>query len=324
MLRKLVNQAEVELLLEPADEPLLIASSIPNAAGIDLPFVLTYRSGSDVGEPYLPGSSLKGVLRSHAERLSRTFAPNARVCDPHWHEPPRGSGSDRVQFCGDRLRPRDKENAPPLESHVLYQRSCPICRTFGCTTYRGRLSIGDAYLRPNERPVMERRDGVGIDRFSGGASHGVKFEMEVLTSGKFLTRMRIENFEDWQLGLLALLTRDLEDKFISIGHSTTRGLGRLKAQIERFDVMYVVPRNATLAANRIHGVGSLLTEAERSNYGYHHDDCINLSQPAPLTDKVVRRVQSFGQVDARRKLFDDAAARWAERMEHWSQQGVAA
>ncbi len=326
MLRKLVNQAEVELLLEPADEPLLVASAIPNAAGIDLPFVLTYRGGSDVGEPYLPGSSLKGVLRSHAERLSHTFAPNARVCDPHRHDSERGSGSDRVRFCGDQLRPtrRTQGTPPPLESHDLYKSSCPICRTFGSTMYRGRFSIGDAYLKTGERSVIERRDGVGIDRFSGGASRGVKFEMEVLTRGKFLTRMRIENFEDWQLGLLALLTRDLEDRFISIGHSTTRGLGRLKAQIERFEVSYVAPRSTVLAANRIHGVGSLLNEAESKNYGYHLDDYINLSQPAPLTDKVVRRVQSFGQVDARRKLFDDAAARWAERMENWGQQGVAA
>jgi CRISPR-associated RAMP protein (TIGR02581 family) len=322
MLRKLVNQAEVSLILEP-DEPLLVASAIPNAAGIDLPFVLTYRSGSDVGEPYLPGSSLKGVLRSHTERLSRTFAPNARVCDPHLHDSNR-TPSDRVLFCGDRLRPRrDQGASSPLASHDLYKGSCPICRTFGSTMYRGRFSIGDAYLQPGERAVIERRDGVGIDRFSGGASRGVKFEMEVLTRGKFSTRMRIENFEDWQLGILALLTRDLADKFISIGHSTTRGLGRLKAQIERFDVMYVVPPSKALTPDRIHGVGSLLSDAERGGYDYHREDYIALSQPMPLTDKLVRRVQSFGE-DARSQLFADAVARWATRMETWGQREVAA
>ncbi len=318
MLRKLVNQAEVELLLEP-EEPLLIASGVPNGAGTDLPFVLTYRGGGDIGEPYLPGSSLKGVLRSHAERLSRTFSPGARVCDPHFHVPERDQSSMRVQFCGDRMRPRRGDEARDAqESHDLYKGSCPICRTFGSTVYRGRLAVGDAYLKQGEGFVIERRDGVGIDRFSGGASRGVKFEMEVLTSGKFQSRIRIENFEDWQLGLLALLTRDLEDKFISIGHATTRGLGRLKARVERFDVMYVAPRSRRLEENRIHGVGSLLAQDEGKRYGYRTDDRIDLSQAAPLEDKGVRRIQSFGQADSRRKLFDDAVARWAERMERWS------
>ncbi len=317
MLRKLLNQAEVELLLEP-EEPLLVASGVPNATGTDLPFVLTYRSGKEEGEPYLPGSSLKGVLRSHAERLSRTFAPQARICDPHLHVAERGRESSRVQFCGDQLHP--KRDDTPLQSHELYKRSCPICRTFGSTVYRGRLAIGDAYLVPGQKHVIERRDGVGIDRFTGGASRGVKFEMEVLTSGQFRTRMRIENFEDWQLGLLALLTRDLEDKFISIGHSTTRGLGRLKAQVERFDVMYVVPRDRPLASDRIHGVGSLLTDAgEINQYGYRPDDHIALTAPAQLEDKVVRRVQSFGPMAARRQLFDDAVTRWGNRMAQWGQ-----
>lgn len=80
MLRKLVNHAEVEMTLQPA-EPLLIASGVPNAGGTDLPFVLTYRQGPDQGgEPYLPGSSLKGVLRSHAERnLTRHGSERARL-----------------------------------------------------------------------------------------------------------------------------------------------------------------------------------------------------------------------------------------------------
>lgn len=316
MLRKLLNQAEVELLLEP-EEPLLVASGVPNATGTDLPFVLTHRSGKEEGEPYLPGSSLKGVLRSHAERLSRTFAPQARICDPHLHKAECDPAPSRVQFCGDQLRPRGTDRP---ESHELYKRSCPICRTFGSTVYRGRFAIGDAYLVPGQRHVIERRDGVGIDRFSGGASRGVKFEMEVLTSGQFQTRMRIENFEDWQLGLLALLTRDLEDKFISIGHSTTRGLGRLKAQVKRFDVMYVVPRDRQLAPDRIHGVGSLLTDAsEIHQYGYRPDDHIALTAPAQVADKVVRRVQSFVQLAARRQLFDDAVTRWGDRMAQWGQ-----
>jgi CRISPR-associated RAMP protein (TIGR02581 family) len=322
MLRKLLNHAEVEIMLKPA-EPVLIASGVPNVAGIDLPFVLTYRSGSDTGEPYLPGSSLKGVLRSHAERISRTMAPDARVCDPHFHpnakDIDKGTTSTCIPFCGDQLRARkdqDKERQT-RESHELYKKSCPICRTFGSTVYRGRLAIGDAYLKEGVAAKIERRDGVGIDRFSGGASRGVKFEMEVLTDGTFCTRMRLENFEDWQLGLLALLCRDLEDEMISIGHATTRGLGRLKGTIEKLDVMYIVPLQKGLDEKYVHGVGSLLEVEERKLYGYEDDDRFTLSRPPKLERRGVRKTQSFADASPRRAFFDDAIARWSDRMEHW-------
>ncbi|WP_437600243.1 RAMP superfamily CRISPR-associated protein [Sorangium sp. So ce590] len=318
MLRKLVNHAEIEMTLRPV-EPLLIASGVPNATGTDLPFVLTYRRSADAGEPYLPGSSLKGVLRSHAERISRTMAPKARVCDPHFHpkDAAKEASALRVPFCGDRLRPRKGEDGK-WESHDLYRQSCPICRTFGSTVYRGRLALGDAYLKDGEVPRIERRDGVGIDRFSGGASRGVKFEMEVLTQGAFRARMRLENFEDWQLGLLALLCRDLEDEMISIGHATTRGLGRLKGLVERLDVMYIVPPTKhQLDEKRVHGVGSLLEDDERRLYGFVNDDHFSLKRAPALKPQGVRRVQSFADAEVRRTFFDDAIARWSERMDGW-------
>ena len=316
MLRKLVNQAEVSILLWP-EEPLLVASGIPSPSGVDLPFVLTYRKvdetgSSERGEPYLPGSSLKGVLRSHAEKLSRALAPAARVCDPHFHERKPAADGERVPFCGDCWRGAGNRAEP----QDVYRQSCPICRTFGSTSYRGRFAIGDAYLADGETARVERRDGVGIDRFSGGASRGVKFEMEVVTRGRFRTRIRLENFEDWQFGLMALLCRDLEDRFISIGHSTTRGLGRLGASIERLEVQYVVPRSKMLRPDQIHGVGSLLGD-EGIKYGYRADDRIALTNPVALEDRVIRRVQSFGDTSTRRAFFDDAVGRWAERMEGW-------
>jgi len=315
MLHKLVNQANVKLAIEPV-EPLLIASGIPNATGIDMPFVLTYRQGTDRGEPYLPGSSLKGVLRSHGERISQSVTPEQAICDPHFHKMDTSSPG-RVPFCGERLKKRNIGEAFP--SHDLYRKSCPICRTFGSTVYRGRLAIDDAYLK-DEKFNLERRDGVGIDRFSGGSSRGVKFELEVLTRGTFHASLRLENFEDWQLGLLALLCRDLEDEFISIGHSTTRGLGRLRATLEAFDIMYVVPPGRNLDQTAVHGVGTLLSEGDRIRYGYRKDDQFPLDEEArpEVTRRGIRRVQSFaGDHDVLRQLFDDAIGCWATRMESW-------
>lgn len=319
MLRKLVNQTEVLITLWP-EEPLLIASGVPNAVGIDMPFVRTWRKGGN-GEPYLPGSSLKGVLRSHAERISRTLAPRAGVCDPHFHPRDHKAEGARRPFCGDQFQQERGQEKRVVPSGEIYRESCPICRTFGSTAYRGRFGIGDAYVH-GEAATLERRDGVGLDRFTGGAAKGVKFELEALTKGHFQTRIRMENFEDWQFGLLILLCRDLQDGYLSVGHGTTRGMGRLGAKIEKLEVTYFAPRDRGIRDDAVHGVGAFLG-AEGQDYGYHKDDQIHLNRPVALEDRIVRRIQNFGQPAAKDTLFDDAIGRWAHRMEHWGAKGDA-
>ena len=184
----------------------------------------------------------------------------------------------------------------------------------------GRLAIGDAHLGDSNACPLERRDGVGIDRFSGGASRRAKFEMQVLTRGTLQTRIRLENFEDWQLGLLALLCRDLEDEQVSIGHATTRGLGRLRGTLSRFDVSYIVPPSRQLDHTRVHGVGSLLGDSsERGPYGYRDDDGFALDgAPPTLNTRGIRRVISLAD-DPRvlRGFLDSAVAHWARRMDEW-------
>ena len=325
MLRRLLNHAEIELQIKAVD-PLLIASGVPNAYGTDMPFVLTYRNGSDRGEPYLPGSSLKGVLRSHVERISRSIAPNAGVCDPHFTD---ADTSARTRFCGKRLDQKtsktgDSQNndRKELPTYERYKKSCPICRTFGSTVYKGRLSIGDAYLENSSEFnsfTIEHRDGVGIDRFTGGASRGAKFEMEVLTDGTFCTRLRIENFENWQLGLVAIICRDLSDDLISIGHSTTRGLGRIHGELKKFDIFYVVRPNKQLDSKKVYGVGALMEEDnERKRYGYAKEDTISLGKEnSAKRDGVIRLKQSFIDSMAQNALFDSAVDCWATRMENW-------
>jgi len=106
MLKKLTNECVVDLRLKTVD-PMLIKSGTATIIGPDMAFVLTYRAGHR--EPYLPGSSLKGVIRSHAERIARTLkSPSA--CEPFWNEDiqkeVRNRGSERAEtiWCGERFR----------------------------------------------------------------------------------------------------------------------------------------------------------------------------------------------------------------------------
>ena len=70
MPKKLLNECSFDLEIVPQG-PILIKSGSQSISGPDMCFVKTFRNNGY--EPYLPGSSLKGVLRSHAERIVNTI-----------------------------------------------------------------------------------------------------------------------------------------------------------------------------------------------------------------------------------------------------------
>jgi CRISPR-associated RAMP protein (TIGR02581 family) len=278
MLKKLINECTVELRLSTVD-PMLIKSGLATISGPDMAFVETYRKGHR--EPYLPGSSLKGVIRSHAERIARTLkSPSA--CEPFWNEDiqkeVRNRGSERAETisCGERFKQREKNLDETINNPTAYKESCPACRLFGSTYYGGRFAVSDAYLvsepdRPSHR--LQQRDGVGIDRFTGGASKRAKFDLEVLTDAVFQCKLRVRNFEVWQLGWLAYVVQDFKDEMIQIGSGKSRGLGRVRGEIESVIVSYVLgDANQLRDENghaRLRGIGSFAAD---ESYGLKAND----------------------------------------------------
>src|SRR5579883_2781991 len=78
MLKKLVNEAYFTLRITTTG-PLLIKSGRATISGPDMTPVLTFRDGKQ--EVFLPGSSLKGVFRSHVEKIVCSLKPRV-VCYP--------------------------------------------------------------------------------------------------------------------------------------------------------------------------------------------------------------------------------------------------
>ena len=257
MLRNLLCQAEIAIEIEPVD-PVLVKSGYATLDGPDMVPVSTFRNGERMY--YLPGTSLKGVLRSHFERIARTLRPGS-VCLPYYdpkRPPPIPVQSEKQSYsCG--FRSRKDDDAPS----AAYADSCAACRLFGSLKFAGRFSIGDAYPMPNHEPAVEARNGVGIDRFTGGAVRGVLFDLQALVGGRFATRIRVLNFEIWQLAVLILLLTDLEDEMIAVGSGRSRGLGRVRAAVTSFRVTYSVQPGA------LAGIGQLATPEERQAYGLH-------------------------------------------------------
>jgi CRISPR-associated RAMP protein (TIGR02581 family) len=255
MLKQLVNECLVDLHIH-LEGPVLIKSGLAQVSGPDMAWVRVFRNGRE--EVYLPGSSLKGVLRSHAERIARTLVP-AAACDPF------GSKNQPPLSCGACFDKQKKKSKQEVVSTVAYKESCLVCKLFGSTHFAGRLATTDAYAI-GQAPEPVQRDGIGIDRFTGGAARGAKFELEVVTEGTFATTLHLRNFELWQLGLLGFVLHDLADGLIRIGSGKSRGLGKVRGEVKRvrvdflgFDPEALRPVDEQLV---LRGVGSLFDAAQ--------------------------------------------------------------
>jgi len=276
MYRRQLNHARLRIALVPRG-PILIKSGIesPDPTLPDMAFVRTHhaRFGKTV---YLPGSSLKGLLRSQAERLLSGLG--LKVRDPF--EP----------------RPRLPKQAPSAQ---VFTAQCPIAQTFGSLQVGGRLNVADAYPWPwgdgSEREerlraareaanTTEKRTQVSIDRRTGSSSGTALFDLEVVTQGKFYAEIYLENFQLWQLGLVEVALRDVHDGYAPVGFGKSRGLGQV--DVERHELVYratATPESGGKVGHFL-GSGDLVSERDVESYGLHHPD----GREAPAAMKELR------------------------------------
>lgn len=182
------------------------AGSASDIEVTDLPVLKTAQ-----GYPFIPGSSLKGVVRSTVEGLLRAAKNNRlRACDPLSFETSCGGTSVR---------------SGPLKEH------CAVCRLFGSHLVASHVRFSDARMpRENEigPPPIERRDGVSIDRDLRVAAAKRKYDLEVVSPGTvFSLEIFVVNPEPWLMGLLVTGLDQLREGFTAIGGFTSRGLGRV-------------------------------------------------------------------------------------------------
>lgn len=329
MLKKLVNEAHFTLRITTTG-PLLVKSGHDSISGPNMSPVLTWRNKQP--EAFLPGSSLKGVFRSSIEKIVCSLSPRV-VCYPFKDNP---HGSDYRNSCGEwfnQYAHRSEQDRKRLEQHtdLVYEASCPTCRLFGSTAYIGRIAISDAYLASQD--LREQRDGVGIDRLTGGASNGAKFELEVVSAGvSFDTEVHLRNFEIWQLGMLLVIVQDMEDELIPLGSGRSRGLGKVKAAI-REEGKQDRPGGLVISTlryskeeeqpdkkqpdreqpNEVWGLGRWLND---SSYGTTPEDRLELSEAVAREDRGIRSTRSFTGA-ALTDLRARAIKEFLDRMQNW-------
>jgi len=216
------NQTLIQATLE-MQTALSVGSRLSlEPTGTDLPVV----KGPD-GAPFIPGSSIKGVVRSLAERILRTWnrRPEFWACDP-FDDP--CVSADRKEAL---MREAERESPNQVEqtfSEKVWGETCTTCRLFGSPWFAGRVAFKDAFLlNGDDLPVVTQiRDGVGIDRDLGAARTGVKYDFEVVVPGtRFGLEILVENVDDWELGFLLTVLRLWEDGNLALGGKVTRGPG---------------------------------------------------------------------------------------------------
>lgn len=195
--------------------------------------LMTLQRGEDF---VVPGSTLKGILRSRTEYICRVL----------------GLAACEDQQCG----------------------SCRPCLLFGFTAdeaaQRGRIVVEDATIRTAK---SEFRPHVAIDRFSGGARDQALYEYQVVTDGTFPLRVRwltpryqhssgtngsvnALSEAEQDARLLHAVLEDMNDGYVGIGARTTAGYGSVRIEtcrsrtFERTELAGVLRNPATTSTDK--------------------------------------------------------------------------
>ncbi|RRR68653.1 MAG: CRISPR-associated RAMP protein [Candidatus Viridilinea halotolerans] len=171
------------------------------------------------GQPFIPGSSLKGAFRSTVEKLALTLAlsnmeKDALDLSAAWIK----------QF---NQRRRDEEWSDTKTVAEVAAQWPVTAHLFGTPYTASKLSFNDAYLRDETENIVQRRDGVAIDRDSERAVDQLKYDYEVVpaTVG-FTFELLLENPSNLDLGLTCLGLSELRSGLFSLGGKRSSGLGR--------------------------------------------------------------------------------------------------
>lgn len=224
MHKRFVNHCTIDLTIIP-DGPILIKSGKEGADPTkpDMEFVETYHAGGR--SIYLPGSSLKGAIRAHAERIVRTVGRDRR------------DTSSSLPWANDPLNDKYDYLNNVTSTSDIYKLSCFTDQMFGNTAIASRVRIEDAHPDSSQPLRIEERNGVAIDRVFGSVAVG-PFNYQVCTAGEFKTKIHLKNFTLAQLGLIGLVLRDLNDGWFGLGFAKSRGLGTVEVKLNQAVVQY--------------------------------------------------------------------------------------
>lgn len=330
MFKRHLNELTVHFTIAP-DGPILIKAG--DTGGVDptrpdMEFVRAWYNGQET--VYLPGSSLKGMMRAHCEKIARTVSNSKHQAEEAREHMARriscnpllDKSGDPEGGCGEKFSRLWSSRIPSAQEAMRY--SCFVCQLFGNTALASHVRLSDAY--PSAEAIAaanrtEERHGVAIDRVYGSVAVG-PFQFETVTQGHFSGTLTVRNFTTAQLGLLGLALRDLHEQRVSLGFAKSRGLGRIKTTIAKASLRYpsgefleTAEGQRLVQDGQIAGVAAFLGQREIKDYGYRAGDVVELAELRFQPDGWGGlAVEWEGQ--AALSLFRACVPAWAEVVRH--------
>jgi len=220
-LDRIFNQVVLDVRMK-VNRTLLVGSGQGDITpgGVDIPQIrMTTGRNPDVqGEPYVPGSSLKGAIRSTCETVIRTFVDDCRSSGVLCYD----DAPEEKTTCGE----GEGEEARPL---------CMMCDTFGNTNRISKVSFDDAFLTNmgvfGDR-VVQHRAGVSLKRTTGAVDKGPFFIEFVPRGAEFEFKILCTNILPAELKLLLLALELFNQGRFKLGGQKSRGMGSVTFEVD--------------------------------------------------------------------------------------------
>jgi CRISPR/Cas system CSM-associated protein Csm3 (group 7 of RAMP superfamily) len=159
---------------------------------------------NDESKSIISGTSLAGVLRHRAVRIVKTLNPNIVI-------------------------PEGKDRQPEIIEKIFGFVAEDEKRKDVLKAQASRLIVEEKVI---EKPTELVQTRIAIDRFTGGAMHGALFDAQPVFSGEVELKLELRNPKDkdneYEIGLLLLLLKDLWTGDLPIGGESSIGRGRLQ------------------------------------------------------------------------------------------------
>lgn len=196
------------------------------------------------GKPWLPPSSIRGTFRSRAEQILRTLNEKS-ACDSSQDK----NNNSLLFSCSagikKNIQKTDSNNQPSYKDLERDNYVCLGCQLFGSTFMASPIRFLSGTYKPGENHSSILTHFLAVCRFSGGGKDGAKFDALPLYDVHFQNcKIIIENFQPWQIGVIALTLKDFFQWDIKMGSSTRKGFGQVKYEFaDNKEIILSTPEN---------------------------------------------------------------------------------
>lgn len=255
------NRLEITGKLSTVTALRISAGRSTEPIGADLPVMK-----DALEQPFIPGASFKGALRSRLESFLRGIDISLA------EDPVNFTSQTRNQII--KKIKEDYQDDAVLTDELLKQTDL-ISRLFGSPWIASKFQVRDlTVVKDTWFGQYQERDGVAIDRDTETAAEKKLYDFQVVPSGtSFDLKIVVENAERWELGLLMIGLHQFEREQISLGGGRSRGLGVVSLKIEKmqwFDTEGDAKKLLTYLQNQVMG--------NMSNYQYGEEEIEILKQ----------------------------------------------